>query len=336
MDSIYVLGFNFKETKFALLEKIVLSAEEVKEILELIQKKIPNIGTVILSTCNRLEIYCSILNHDPSVYITDIINILAIKKNICAKNLSTSNYTLRGEACAKHLFTVCAGLDSMIIGENFIVAQIKQAINLCKNHSSTNLNVMFNMALAVSKKIRNLNLSFVDAWGVRVANIVKQNLQELQNKKILFMGAGSMMPHVIQSCLQIAELEECSICNRTYENAEKIAKSINLDIIPIEMVSNKIDDYSILISCISDDENVFSNKMNTMENKLIIDLSMPPIISETCVLHNLTFTIQDIAKIIDNDKTIKKEICSNQNIAELLDNQVIEFEEWKQRREERL
>ncbi len=337
MDKIYVTGFNFKETDFSILEKVVLKEEEVPHFVNKIKEHCNNsvLGVIILSTCNRLEIYFSSPLDGYEVSNT-IISILSNMKQINIDQLLANYYILQGDQCAKHLFLVCSGLDSMIIGENFIVAQIKQAISLCKSTTDTNLNVMFNMALSVSKKIRNLNLSFFDAWGARIANIINQNIEKIANTSILFIGAGSMMPHIIQSCkTRVNTINSiCAICNRTYENAEKIAIKFGIKTVDIADLTEEMRNYSIIVSCVSDTENIFSDIFENISGKLLIDLSMPPILSEACIKQNSAFTIREIAQIINKEASIKKEVISHKQVALLLNEQVIEFTEWKKRRQE--
>jgi glutamyl-tRNA reductase len=339
MDKIYVTGFNFKETDFSILEKVVLKEEEISICVSKIKEYYNDsvLGIIILSTCNRLEVYYS-SQLDGNVVAKTIIKILSEIKQINISLLLTNYYLIQGEHCVKHLFLVCSGLDSMIIGENFIVSQIKQAIALCKSTTDTNLNVMFNMALSVSKKIRNLNLSFFDAWGARIANIINQNIEKISNTSILFIGAGSMMPHIIQSCqTKVNKLNSiCAICNRTYENAEKIALKFGIKTVSINNLTQEMLNYDIIVSCVSDTENIFGNLFQNIKGKLLIDLSMPPILSEDCKKHNLTFTIREISQIINKESSIKKEVISHKEIAILLNKQVLEFTEWTKRRQEHI
>jgi glutamyl-tRNA reductase len=338
MENICVLGFNFKETEFSILEKLVLTTEEVVKFINKFKQYYCNLtlGIVVLSTCNRLEIYCSspISRQEIS---NSIIAILVQMKQLDKTSLINNNYFLQAEHCVKHLFLVCSGLDSMIIGENFIVSQIKQAVFISKSTIDTNLNVIFNMALSISKKIRNLNLSFSDAWGSRIANIINTTTRH-NNKSILFIGAGSMMPHIIQQCLASTSTKssDCAICNRTYDHAEKIAKKMNIKNIDLNCIKNELQQYCIIVSCISDNENIFAKILENIQDKLLIDLSMPPIISQTCILNNQTFTIREIAQIINKENSIKKEVSNNTEVAYLIDQQLNEFIKWQKRRQEHI
>ena len=146
-----ILGLNYKTAPIEIREKFSVSKDSIRRGLEnLDEYEYEGLNeAVILSTCNRTEIYAVTSNDcEGSVknFFTDLIG----------GNVENFLYEYEGENCARHLFEVAASLDSLILGEGQILSQVKDAYTTAKNIGATNtiLNTLFHRAIAVGKNVR--------------------------------------------------------------------------------------------------------------------------------------------------------------------------------------
>ena len=152
MSKAFVFGLNYATSDFMLREKLAFLSEDIPSVLQRLQNSGITKEIVVLSTCNRTEIYC--ITHD----IDFVINAICDIQNVCPRTVKKYSYVYSGENCVNHLFRVVSGLESMVLGETEIVAQVKDALNLAKKYNTvgTLLSIIFQMALAVEKDVRNV------------------------------------------------------------------------------------------------------------------------------------------------------------------------------------
>ncbi|MBR0061904.1 MAG: glutamyl-tRNA reductase, partial [Selenomonadaceae bacterium] len=145
-----VLGLNHRTAPIEIREKFSISKEALRRGLENLDGYDGLSEAVILSTCNRTEIY-AVTAEDCAASLYQFLNDL-IGGVVDEKFL----YEFDDEACAEHLFEVAAGLDSLVLGEGQILSQVKEAYTLAKSAQATStiLNTLFNRAIAAGKRVR--------------------------------------------------------------------------------------------------------------------------------------------------------------------------------------
>ena len=184
-----ILGLNYKTAPINIREKFSVGKESIRRGLENLSEYEGLNEAVILSTCNRTEIY--------SVTANGCENITKIfLKDLIGGDVENYLYEYSGENCARHLFEVSSSLDSLILGEGQILSQVKDAYTTAKNlgATSTILNTLFHRAIAVGKNVRTETKIAYNSVSVSSAavELAAEKLNGLQDKTALIFGAGKM------------------------------------------------------------------------------------------------------------------------------------------------
>ncbi len=298
-----VFGLNYQTADFELRDRLAFASEEVPLVL----KRLINSGivkeVVLLSTCNRTELYC--IAND----INFVINALCDMHNVCPRTIRQHSYVYQGQECAHHLFRVISGLESMVLGETEIVAQVKSAMDIAHEHSAlgSNLSGLFQMALAVEKEVRNHTAinNVAISMGHAVVDYVSAYLDKLPNRNVLFIGAGQMMQQIAPHFVYL-DLGDKLVVNRSVTNAGLVAAKIGASVDSLSNLADVINDYATVVICCASNSPLLTEAMlqrDISQNnaKLIIDLSMPLLVERGLKQHaNIhLFTVDDIAKLVD-------------------------------------
>lgn len=298
-----VFGLNYQTANFELRNRLAFANEEIPGVL----KRLVNSGVVkeviLLSTCNRTELF--FLAKD----VDFVINSLCDMRSICPNSIRKHSYVHQGEGCAHHLFRVISGLESMVLGETEIVAQIKQAMEFSRQNNTlgSNLSGLFQMALAVEKDVRNHSAinNVAISMGHAVVNCVEKYLPALPNRKVLFVGAGQMMQQIAPH-FNYLDLDTKMLVNRTVVKAQPLATKIGAELESLSNLAAVINDYATVVVCCASnvpliDALMLKQNIEQQVSKLIIDLSMPLVISKGLQKYtNFTLlTVDDIAKLVD-------------------------------------
>jgi glutamyl-tRNA reductase len=148
-----VLGLNHKTAPVTIRECFAFSEEQVKKILARWREYPEIIECVILSTCNRTEVYAMVEDAAEALpLMRDSLAKLADSPTVASDHL----FYLTDEDCIRHLYRVAASLESLVVGEGQILSQVKKAYRLAKDAAMTGaaLNTLFNRAIAVGKAVR--------------------------------------------------------------------------------------------------------------------------------------------------------------------------------------
>lgn len=217
-----VLGLNHRTAPIEVREKFSISKDILKRELENLDDYDDLSEAVILSTCNRSEIYV-VTAQDCAAGVYQFMNDLI--GSVDEKFL----YEFDDEACVSHLFEVAAGLDSLVLGEGQILSQVKEAYRIAKTAQTTStiLNTLFNRAIATGKKVRTetkiaYNSVSVSSAAVELAN---KKLGGLIGKSVLIFGAGKMAQLTAQHLLSHG-VKKIFVANHHLERAEDMASKI--------------------------------------------------------------------------------------------------------------
>src|ERR1041385_6048033 len=146
---------NHRSAPVEIREQLAFSREGVATALMLFRNQFPRCEAAILSTCNRVEILVASDDDKPS--INEVLSFIAQARDLPVNQFKPYLYALSGEQACRHFFRVASGLDSMVLGENQIVNQIKQAYAAASEQGTTGrvLNRLFHYAFEVSKRVRS-------------------------------------------------------------------------------------------------------------------------------------------------------------------------------------
>jgi len=224
--SIVVVGLNHKTSPISLLERLAIPDERhTKALGELMNSEHVTEG-VILSTCNRVEVYASVTKFHPGAQ--GLRNLLSEFCHVAPEDFSDHLYTYFDEGAVAHLFRVAAGVDSLVVGESEILGQVRRAVATAEEEECVgrNLRRAFSQALSVGKRARSetdisRNPVSVSSAAVELARRAFPG-DTLENKKVVIVGAGKMGRLAVEA-LQAAGVSETIVVNRGEERAQSLA-----------------------------------------------------------------------------------------------------------------
>jgi glutamyl-tRNA reductase len=227
-------GVNHKSAPVELREKVAFHSSELPQALHQLSEN----GfeeSMILSTCNRTEIYVS---SKEEKNITDLRDFIIQSRQVKSQEVDLISKEYENIEVADHLFRVVASLDSMVIGEPEIVAQVKTAYQAAKEDGKVGklLNNLIQRSFNVAKRIRtetelSAKPTSVGAVG---ANLAMQIFGTQDTHNILIMGAGEMAEVSLKNIMGQAEQVSIKVCNRSLENAEALAKEYGAEAVGLD------------------------------------------------------------------------------------------------------
>jgi glutamyl-tRNA reductase len=221
--SILVMGLNHRTAPLELRERLSFSSKRLESLLPGLPQELNANGLVLLSTCNRTELYVS--SKDLSTSREKALDF--IRAHAKADNIEPLLYAEEEADAVQHLFRVASGLDSMVVGENEILAQVKQAYNAAVAASTADklINVLFQRSLYVGKRVRTeTGLSTGSASVASVAVTMAERIfGDLINRDIMILGAGKMAELTAKHLLS-QKVKSILVSNRTYERACELAR----------------------------------------------------------------------------------------------------------------
>lgn len=229
-----VLGLNHKTAPVDVRECFSFSEEQVKTALKHLNRYDGINECVLLSTCNRTEMYAVVDDaEDAYPIMQEILGREAIKHD----NVQEYLYFHTEEQCINHLFRVSSGLDSLVIGEGQILSQVKKAYSIARDAETTStvLNTLFHRAIAVGKKVRTVTRIAHSAVSVSYAavELAKEVFGDLSQSNVLILGAGEMS-ELTAKHLVANGVKTVFVSNRRLERAELLAEKFNGIAVPFE------------------------------------------------------------------------------------------------------
>ena len=221
------VGGTHRTVPLALRERLAFSAEQATEALARFRERFPGREGVLLSTCNRVEFYAAGAESDGPPPPDQLVSFLAECRGIDASLLTPVLAGDRDEAVVRHLFSVAAGLDSMVLGEPQIVAQVKQAWSLAQESRTAGplTGEMFQAALRTAKRVSTetaLGRERISIPSVAVADFASGVFERFDDKRVLLIGAGKMAAETLRYLRQ-AGARDVIIVNRTAGRAGDLA-----------------------------------------------------------------------------------------------------------------
>ena len=331
-----VIGLNHKTASIEIRERLAFSEDELEKALHQVQSLPSFKENMIVSTCNRVEIYGAARNEDRAAY--ELKQFLSKFHGLPLKEFESHLYLLTSEDAVRHIFRVASSLDSMVVGEPQILGQIKSAYQLSVESKTSGLILhrLLHRAFHVAKRVRAETLignSPVSVSSVAV-ELGKKIFETLEQKTVLLIGAGEMCELAAQH-LMGAGVEKIIVTNRTYERAAALADQFKGEAVPFEEMNTGLKRADIVISATNSPQYLIRHDqiqrvMKDRRQKPIffIDIADPRDIEpkvgdiENAYLYNLD-DLQRVAN--DNIKDREKEA---QKAETLVQEEVARFVSW--------
>ncbi|MBU6391697.1 MAG: glutamyl-tRNA reductase [Planctomycetes bacterium] len=250
--SILVVGLNHKTAPVEIREKLAFNVNNIPTALSLFLQKHQSAEAVILSTCNRVEMYVSSL--DGAIKVDDVLSFIADFHKIDLNGFSSYMYHYVDDRAVNHLFFVTASLDSMVLGESQILSQVKEAYTTASMEEATGkiLNQLFQQALNVAKIVHtktSIGKRKVSISSVAV-EFAEKIFQDFTGKMVLVVGAGEMCELLLKHLYEEGA-RTFIVANRTFEHAQEIANAFHGQAIKYELLGEYLAKADIIISSTS-------------------------------------------------------------------------------------
>ena len=330
---IFAWGINFKTAPVEDREKLACSREEAYYLLPLLKGVEGIKELILLSTCNRVEVY-GVAEEYEAIY--KLINELIQLKGIDPK-IRRNSFFLEGEKAIAHIFKVASGLESMVVGEPQIVSQFKEAYRIAKESGCTGkiLNRVYEKALRTAKRVRtetSISRNAVSVSYVAV-ELAKRIFGNLSRVKVLLVGAGEMA----ELCAKYLKKLQAHlfITNRTYERAVNLAMELEGHVLRFEELKEHLHDFDIVIVSTGSKNYVIDYHMvkgairkRNYKPLFFIDISVPRNIDPSINQLDEVFLydIDDLQEVAD--KNLKERLKEKEKGEIIIWDEVSKFVKW--------
>ncbi len=340
---ILIVGLSHKTAPLDIRETVSFSEKNMDEGVRALVE-CPSVSEgLIVSTCNRVEVYSATPKKKVEEAMDEIIRFLADFHNVSREKLDPHIYTMTGQESVGHIFRVASSLDSMVVGEPQILGQVKEAFGCAANAQATGniLNRLLHKAFSVAKRVRSETRIATSAVSISFAavELAKKIFGELSGKTVMLIGAGEMAELAARHLLNNG-IEHIIVANRTYENAVKLAEDFKGSAVPFEELAQQMELADIIISStgapgIIIEKSMVKEVIKKRRNRpmFFIDIAVPrdidPGINQ---LENVyAYDIDDLEGVVEaNIKTRSKEAAKAEEIVVA---EVQQFTDWMRSRE---
>ncbi len=336
--SLVVAGLSHHTAPVELIERAAIAKEAVPHALHQLSKEIPRAGIVILSTCNRVEVYA---NHSESAETVEhtIRQWFEKTTDVPETELRYVMYVHRGNnATAGHLFRVVSSLDSMVVGETEILGQVHDAYLTAQAEQTTDkvINAMFQRAFSVAKRVRTqtrISSGKVSVSSIAV-DLAASIFMDLDVKTVLVIGSGDTAELTLDSLMQRG-VRNVVVANRSPERAEALSSTYGGRSIALENVESELSKADIIVGSTSAPGYVlgkeqFARALDTrnQEPMFVIDIAVPRDVDpETDQLDNVyLYDLDDLKDVARQNLELRR-----QEVAEclkIIGNGVERFSDW--------
>ncbi|AVZ05856.1 glutamyl-tRNA reductase [Acinetobacter pittii] len=337
--SFFALGVNHQTASVELREQIAFNAERLSRLLAE-QRHHQNLkDLVVVSTCNRTEVYAMAENAE------SLLKWLADANNIDVKQLIHHVYRYENTQAITHLMRVASGLDSLMLGEPQILGQVKSALALSKEAQtvSPELNSVFEYAFYAAKRVRSETAvgSHAVSMGYAVAQLALQVFSKPEKLTVMVVAAGEMNSLVAKHLAEMG-VAKIIICNRSRERADQLAQEIahqvEVEIIEFSALPENLYRADVVSSCTGSLYQVIAYsdvkaalKKRRYQQMLMVDLAVPRDIDPKVEALDgvYLYGVDDLQSVIDENlaqrrqAAVEAEVMVNQLATQLITHQKV-------------
>jgi len=334
---VFVAGLNHKIADVDVREKLAFNGPKLQEGLTRF-RELPEVHeAIILSTCNRVELYANVKDNQRAAEA--VKTFLSEFHNINRSSLDSGLYIYDGVNAVRHIFRVASSLDSMVVGEPQILGQLKDAFELALSQKTTGilLNKLMKKAISVAKRVRTETRIAENAVSISFAavELAKKIFTDLSKRVFMLLGAGEMAElaakHLISS-----GVKEVLVSNRTYERACDLAKEFNGKPVRFDEFIDEMAQADIVI-CSTGAPNYIVTKgqmQKVMKERkqrqvFLIDISVPRNLEpEINDLDNVyLYNVDDLQGVVDSNLFERKKEA--EKAEKIIDEELETFLRWQ-------
>lgn len=333
-----VVGLSHKTAPIEIRERLTFPAHRQAEALALLVADPAVAEAVIVSTCNRTEIYAVAAGDDEGV--DAVIAFMADYHDLDRHELVRSLYITKGVDVVHHLFRVVASLDSMVIGEAQILGQVKEAYDHAFENGATGLalNKLFRQSFVVGKRVRTETEIGENAVSISYAavELAKKVFDTLAGRTILILGAGKMSELTAKHLVSNG-VRSVLVANRTYEHAQELAERFDGEAIRYDDLYERMRGADIVISSTAATHYVITKEQVSLAMRgrggrplFLIDIAVPrdiePAVNE---LSNVfLYDIDDLSGVVESN--LEERMREAERAEHIITEEITSFARWRE------
>ncbi|THE15279.1 glutamyl-tRNA reductase [Bacillus timonensis] len=331
-----MVGLNYRTAPVEIREKLTFDSESIVQAMKELKGKKSILENIIVSTCNRTEIYAVVDQlHTGRYYIKDFLSQwFGIDKEEFTPYLNI----FEDEGAVNHLFHVTCGLNSMVVGETQILGQVRSSFLSAQDQgtSGTVFNHLFKQSITLAKRAHSETEIGSNAVSVSYAavELAKKIFGDLSNKNVLILGAGKMGELAVQN-LHGSGVGKVTVMNRTFEKAQLLADKFQGEAKAIEELQCALVDADIMISSTGAKGYVITKEM--MQDVEQIRKGRPLFMVDIAVPRDLDPGLADLESVflydIDDlegivEANLQERKVAAEEIELMIENEIVEFKNW--------
>lgn len=327
-----VLGVSYKTCPIDIRDNLSRALQNSEEALKSLLG-LPGVSeAVVLATCNRAEIYVATLY--PEMLRDTLLNWWAEFSKQDLSEVAPYCFYLTHIEAVNHLYTVVSSIDSLVLGENQILAQVRGAFLKAQEagFTGTLLNHLFQTALFVGKQVRE-NTGIGDGT-VSIAHaavqLIEQEIGCLETTRVGILGLGEM-GLLAATALSAAQVSSFSFFNRTFDKAKQFASRFGGEAYELESLSQQIKNLDVLITSVRYNDFILRKKDFELVQKphlLIVDIASPrnvePSVGELDDIR--LFCVDDLKEIVEKNRSLRKQASERARL--FIEEAALDFKEW--------
>jgi glutamyl-tRNA reductase len=333
-----LIGCNHRSAPVELRERVAFTAEQALDAAGELRRRGILEEAVVLSTCNRSELY-GVPPAAGSAVTEEMEEFITSFHRIPRTELDGRMYRWEGTEAVRHLYRVAAGLDSMLLGEAEILGQLRTAYGAALDHGSTGpvLNRAFQGALEVGKRVRaetevGARPMSVSLAGIKLAERVFGNLK---GRAALIVGAGAVAEQVIEH-LRSRSIGKLHVVNRSFDRAADLAARTGGEAVDWDSLERVLSVPDIIVTSVGSAGHVLTRQMleRSLEARsgrpvFVVDLGVPRnVAADSAALYNLyLYNIDDLGEIVEQNKRARETEIPRAEA--LIAEHVAKFESWR-------
>jgi glutamyl-tRNA reductase len=329
-----LVGINHRTAPIAIREKAAIRARKLQKALSLLNSRVPR--GIILSTCNRTEVYTT--TSDSRCAEEESLNFLKAHLSIPGAELPRYAYVLKDVAAVEHLFRIACGLDSMIVGEFEVLGQVGQALEIAEKAKMVNLPLrhIFQSAIRTGRRVREETGISKNALSVSsvAVDLAARVVGDLKSCKMLVIGAGEAGRLVVKAARDRGT-SQIFVASRTRERASNLAAMLGGIPVGLDRLIEELNTCNIVVTCAAAPRWIVdvNHVAAAMRNRpglpmVIIDIAVPRNVAPAVAQINNVFlyNIDDLTQLSDkNRRQREREIEKSEKIIAA---EVAEFAAW--------
>lgn len=315
-----MVGCSHHNSSVEVRERLAFTADEARQALGQIRDRFPDSEAVLLSTCNRVELYLAAENPRGCPSHQEAVEFLAQFHGIDPADVFDDLFERSGEDAVRHLFTVAASLDSMVVGEAQILSQVKQAYELARtgNSAGSLLHSAFQAAIRVAKRVTSdtaIQQRRVSIPSVAVADFAKQFFERFDDKKVLVIGAGEMGEETLRYLID-ERAQDITIVNRNFERAIDLASRTRGQAEPWSRLFELLAEADLVVSTTGATQPIVTvesfrpvDQRRSQRPLCILDLAVPRDFDPAVGDYNgvYLYSIDDLQRVCDDNRRAREQ-----------------------------